>query len=487
MASERYDLVVIGAGAGGLTAARFAAQLGATVALVERDRIGGDCTWTGCVPSKSLIRVAKAAHEIRTAQRFGIATEAVSVRMDEVRRYVHGKVLQIYAPTTPEALEREGIDVILGPAAFVDAHTVRVGDRMLRGRRFLINTGATPAIPAIAGLNRVSYFTYHRIFDNDRLPDSLIVVGGGPLGMEIAQAYRRLGSRVTIVARRLLPRDDPEAADTIRRVFEGEGIRLVVGRATAIRPAPDDARAIVVSSDAGETRGDCLLIAAGRKPNVHDLALERAGVTYSEQGIVVDDRLRTNVRHIYAAGDVLGGEQFSHVAAWQAFEAARNALLPGSASGRPNPIAWVTFTDPEVAQVGLTESAARSRFGDRARIAQWRLSRVDRAVCDDDADGFIKLVMGPGGVIIGATIVAARAGEMSAEMSVAIARRLKVGDIATAIHAYPTYATALQQMAGEAATTGWIRSAQGRLVRRLMGFADGTRHTGGRVHAEDRR
>src|SRR2546425_8086131 len=170
MADERYEFVVIGAGAGGLTAARFAAQLGAKVALVERDRIGGDCTWTGCVPSKSLIRVAKAAHEIRTAQRFGIATEAFSVRMDEVLRYVHEKVSQIYASTTPEALEREGIDVILGPTAFVDAHNVRAGDHVLRGRRFLINTGATPAIPAIAGLDRVPYFTYHRIFDNERLP-----------------------------------------------------------------------------------------------------------------------------------------------------------------------------------------------------------------------------------------------------------------------------------------------------------------------------
>jgi pyruvate/2-oxoglutarate dehydrogenase complex dihydrolipoamide dehydrogenase (E3) component len=212
---------------------------------------------------------------------------------------------------------------------------------------------------------------------------------------------------------------------------------------------------------------------------VQDLALERAGVTYSERGIVVDDRLRTNVRHIFAAGDVLGGEQFSHVAGWQAFEAARNALLPGSDSGRPNPIAWTTFTDPEVAQVGLTEAAARDRFGDRLTIARWNLTRVDRAVCDDEVDGFIKIVATRRGVIVGATIVAARAGEMSGEMSVAIAKRLKVGDIATAIHAYPTYATAMQQMAGEMATSAWMSSTQGRVVRRLMGF-EGT-------HAENRR
>jgi pyruvate/2-oxoglutarate dehydrogenase complex dihydrolipoamide dehydrogenase (E3) component len=487
MAQERYDFVVIGAGAGGLTAARFAAELGAKVALVERDRIGGDCTWTGCVPSKSLIRAAKAAHEIRTAHRFGIATEPCVVRMDAVRQYINSKVLQIYAPTTPESLTREGIEVVLGPAQFVDAHTVRAGDRTLRGRRFLINTGATPAMPAIAGLDRVPYFTYHRIFDNDRLPESLIVVGGGPLGVEIAQAYRRLGSQVTLVGSRLLPRDDPEAAGTLRRVFEREGIRLVFARATAVRPADDERHALWVTTDSQEMRGDCLLIAAGRNPNVQDLALERAGVTHSERGITVDDRLRTSVRHIYAAGDVLGGDQFSHVAAWQAFQAARNALLPGRALGRPNPIAWVTFTDPEVAQVGLTEAQARNRFGDRVKVARWSLTRVDRAVCDDDADGFIKLVTNPDGGIIGATIVATRAGEVSAEISVAIARRLKVGDIATAIHAYPTYATAMQQIASGMATSGWISSTQGKIVRRLTGFASGTSPARGRAHAEDRR
>jgi pyruvate/2-oxoglutarate dehydrogenase complex dihydrolipoamide dehydrogenase (E3) component len=387
--------------------------------------------------------------------------------MDEVQRYINGRVLQIYAPTSPDSLAREGIDVVLGPAQFVDAHTVRAGDRLVQGRRFLINTGASPVIPSIAGLDGVPYLTYQRVFDNNRLPESLIVIGGGPLGLEIAQAYRRLGSHVTIVARRLLRRDDPEAAETIRRVFEREGITFVVARATAVR---QEGGTLVVIGDGHQSRGDCLLVAAGRKPNVQDLALDRAGVTFSERGIAVDDHLRTNVRHIYAAGDVLGGEQFSHIAAWQAFEATRNALLPGSTSGRPNPIAWTTFTDPEVAQVGFTESAARGRFGDRLTIARWNLTRIDRAVCDDEVDGFIKIVATGAGLIVGATIVAARAGEISGEISVAIANRLKVGDIATAIHAYPTYATAMQQMAGEMATSAWISSTQGRVARRLMGF-----------------
>lgn len=465
MSRADYDLAVIGAGAGGLTAARFAVRLGARVLLVERDRIGGDCTWTGCVPSKSLIRVAKAAHEIRTAQRFGVAGGPCTVDMTQVRDYVQRKVQEIYEPTAPDALKREGIDVALGPASFENDRTLRIGERSIVARRYLVCTGATPATPSIEGLDGTPHFTYHNIFDSPRLPASLIVIGGGPLGMELAQAFQRLGSQVTIVAPRLLPHDDPDAVDVLRRVFEREGVRLIHGRATSVRQGPTD---IVVASDTGgEARGECLLVAAGRRPNITGLALERAGVAHSERGIVVDDRLRTNVPHIYAAGDVLGGEQFSHVAGWQAFEATRNALLPGSTSGRPNPMAWVTFTDPEVAQVGLDEPSARKTLDDGVTVTRWDIAKVDRAKCDDDEDGFIKLLSDRRGTVVGATIVASRAGELSGEISLAIAQRLTVSDIATAVHAYPTYATALQQMTSQVATTRFTSSAVGRFIRRL--------------------
>jgi pyruvate/2-oxoglutarate dehydrogenase complex dihydrolipoamide dehydrogenase (E3) component len=463
-----YDLVIIGAGAAGLIAARFAARLGARVLLAERDRIGGDCTWTGCVPSKSLIRVAKAAHEIRTAQRFGVDAGSCTVNMTTVRNYVQRKVQEIYEPTSPEALGREGIDVALGPAAFENARTLRVGERSVVGRRFLVCTGATPVMPAIAGLEETPHCTYHNIFDLSRLPASLTIVGGGPLGMELAQAFQRLGSEVTILASRLLPHDDPDAAGILQRVFEREGVQWIRGRAIAVRQEP---HGIVVSSAAGsEVRAETILVAAGRQPNVEGLGLDRAGVAHSARGISVDDRLRTNVSHIYAAGDVLGGEQFSHVAGWQAFEAARNALLPGSSSGRVNPMAWVTFTDPEVAQVGLSEKAAREQLGETISVTTWDIARVDRAKCDDDEDGFIKLVSNRRGVLIGATIVAGRAGEMSGELSLAIAKGLSVGDVATAVHAYPTYATALQQMASQEATARWTSSAAGRVIARLLGF-----------------
>lgn len=467
-ARTSYDFVIIGAGAAGLIAARFAARLGARVLLAERDRIGGDCTWTGCVPSKSLIRVAKAAHEVRSAQRFGLQAASCTVDMSRVREYVQRKVQEIYEPTSPEALGREGIDVAMGPAAFENARTLRIGERSVVGRRFLVCTGATPVMPAIAGLEETPHCTYHNIFDLSRLPASLTIVGGGPLGMELAQAFQRLGSQVTILASRLLPHDDPDAGGVLQRVFDREGVQWIRGRAMAVR---QESHGIVVSSDAGgEVHAETILVAAGRRPNVEGLRLDCAGVAHSDQGISVDDRLRTNIPHIYAAGDVLGGEQFSHVAGWQAFEAARNALLPGSSSGRVNPMAWVTFTDPEVAQVGLSEAAAREQFGETITVTKWDIARVDRAKCDDDEDGFIKLVSNRRGVLIGATIVASRAGEISGELSLAIARGLRVGDVATAVHAYPTYTTALQQMASQETTARWTSSAAGRVIARLLGF-----------------
>jgi len=466
--AQPHDLAVIGAGAGGLIAARFAAKVGARVLLIEKERVGGDCTWTGCVPSKSLIRAAKAAHEIRTASRFGIGAPSCVVNMREVRDYVQRRVQEIYEPTSPEALSREGIDVALGPASFDDVRTIRVGDRLVTASRYLICTGARPSIPNVPGLSSVTYRTYHNIFDIDQLPASLAVIGGGPLGVELAQAFQRLGAAVTIVAARLLPHDDRDAARVIARVFAREGIRIVEGRAISVQ---SEGGAAVVSTDVGiDVEADMLLVAAGRRPNVEELGLDRAGIVHSPRGIVVDDRLRTNVPHIYAAGDVLGREQFSHVAGWQAFEATRNALLPGSASGRPNPMAWVTLTDPEVAQIGLSEAAARERHGDRVVVEQWDLPRIDRAKCDGDEDGFVKMVCDSDGTILGATIVAARAGELSGEISLAVAHGLTVGDMSTAVHAYPTYATALQQMASDMALARWTSSATGRLVHGLLGY-----------------
>lgn len=464
MNEHDFDLVIIGAGSGGLTAAGFAAQLGARVALVEKNRVGGDCTWTGCVPSKALLKVAKIAHNVRTASRYGVHTNPPVVAMEQVRKYVQGAVQQVYQFETPEELSQQGIEVVMGGARFLDPRTIAVGARTIRAKKFLLTTGARPVIPEIPGLNEVPFITYEQIFENDRLPNALIVVGAGPIGMEMAQAYRRLGCKVSVVATRLFPKEEPEARDVMRQVFEREGIEFTWGKALSARK---DGEVLKVPTDQGEASGDMLLIAAGRKPSVEGLDLEKAGVNYSATGISVDDRLRTNVKHIYAAGDVAGGLQFTHFAGWQAFQAVRNALLPGESSGFSELVPRVTFTDPEVAQVGLSEDQARAKFGDSVRVGRWDMGHTDRAVCEDDTDGFLKLVAKNDGAILGGTIVAGRAGEAITELIVAISQGMKVADIAGAIHAYPTYSTAVQQLTADMAIRNKVSGISGRVIRAL--------------------
>lgn len=458
---QEYDLVILGAGSGGLTAAGFAARLNASVALIEKVHVGGDCTWTGCVPSKALLKAAKIAHEARTAAHYGIRGAAPVTDMLRVREYVRSAIQAVYKFESPEELSKQGIDVIMGAARFLDAHTVAVQERTIRARTFLIATGAHPFTPPLEGIAQVPYWTYERIFDNDRLPARMIVIGGGPIGAEMAQAYQRLGSQVTVLDELLLPKEEPEARAALEQAFASEGIRVVRGLARSAREAGAD---VVVATDHEELRGDFLLVAAGRKPNVSGLDLEKAGVEFSNQGIPVDDQLRTNVKHIYAAGDVLGGHQFTHFAGWQAFQAVRNALLPGHASGFSDVVPWVTFTDPEVAHVGLTEAEARAKFGQPVRIAKWEMAHTDRAICDHDTGGFIKVVAKEDGVLLGATVVAARAGETITEFIHALRHNWKVADLAGAIHAYPTYSTAVQQLAAEMAIGNLLSGASGRVL-----------------------
>jgi pyruvate/2-oxoglutarate dehydrogenase complex dihydrolipoamide dehydrogenase (E3) component len=313
-------------------------------------------------------------------------------------------------------------------------------------------------------LNDVPYATYENIFDNELLPKVMIVVGGGPIGIELAQAYRRLGSEVTVVAERILPKEDPDVQQLMRSLLEGEGIQFVFEPAKSARK---DGRSIVIFTEHQEARGDLLLIAAGRKPMVDGLELEKAGIQYSPRGVPVDDRLRTNVKHIYAAGDVTGGYQFTHYAGWQAFQAVRNALLPGSSSGVTDLVPWVTFTDPEVAHVGLSEQQATSQFGNVIRIHRWNMARVDRAVCENDTSGFTKIITKEDGAIVGATVVAARAGETIVELIIAMKEKLKSKDLAGDIHPYPTYSTAVQQMAADIAVENLLAGVSGRLIRGL--------------------
>lgn len=461
MSSEKYDLAIIGAGSVGLIAADFAVKLGARVALLERDRIGGDCTWSGCVPSKSLLKVARVAHDLRTASTFGIQSQAPVVDMVQVREYLRSNIGKIYKGTTPEALRHKGMDILLGAVSFVDPDTLTVGEQRITAKKILIATGAEPVLPTLPGLGQVPFLTYRQIFENDRLPAAMVVIGGGPVGVEIAQAYQRLGTRVTIFSERLLQKEEPEASEILVRVFEREGLQIVSERAVSVMGFGN--RITVRSVD---RRIDCdlLLVAAGRKPTLEGLNLEAAGVTYSDKGINVNDHLQTSASTIYAAGDVLGGEQFSHLAGWQGFQAARNALLPGSSSGFPAVMPRITFTDPEVAQVGLTSAHALAAHPE-AVISTWPISKVDRAVCDNDCEGMIKIIASPTGTILGATIVGHRAGEAIMEIVMAMQNKLKASDLASTIHPYPTYNSGIQLLATEMAVEHSLTGISGRLLR----------------------
>ena len=467
MGEETYDLAIIGAGSTGLIAADFAVKLGARVALLERGRIGGDCTWTGCVPSKSLLKAAKVAHDMRTASRFGVQSQPPVVDMKQVREYLRSTVHQIYQGTTPEALRAKGLEVHLGPVGFVDAHTLLVGDTRLTSKKILIATGARPSTPPIDGLNDVRFSTYLDIFENDRLPETMVVIGGGPVGVELAQAYSRLGAKVTIFAEQLLAKEEPETSEILCQVFEREGMQVIAERAKSVSNVPGG---ISVQSLTHSQTCDLLLVAAGRIPTLDGLNLEAASVRYTEHGIEVNNELQTSTRHIYAAGDVLGGMQFSHLAGWQGFQAARNALLPGSSAGFSAAVPRVTFCDPEVAQVGQTEAEARKTHHDDVAVSTWPISKVDRAVCDGDQDGLMKLVTTKAGIVLGATIVAHRAGEAISELVFAMQHKLKISDIASTIHPYPTYSTGIQLLATEMSVEHALAGLSGKVLRAASQF-----------------
>ena len=471
--SASCDLVVLGAGSGGITAARFAARAGARVALIEKDRIGGDCTWTGCVPSKALLKVARVAHQACNASGFDLSETSVGpVDLKEVMDYVRRSISEVYRYETPEVLRQEGVDVRIGRARFEDANTLAVasveGETTVTAKKILLCTGARPTIPNLQGLSGVPYLTSEQVYDLEALPEHLLVVGGGPVGVEMAQAFRRLGSRVSLFQEsgRLLPRDEPEAAETLARILRNEGLGLHLGaRVTSVALGDGG---VLVLTDAGEVSGDTLLVATGRTPNVDTMDLLRAGVKFTEGGIPVDGSLRTNIKHIYAAGDVVGGPQFTHYAGYQAFIAARNALFPGASKGVAESVPWTTFTDPEVARAGPTEAEARNKYRDGdVGVRFVPMERVDRAVTESDTAGFIKVVHRKNGTVLGATVVAERAGEAVHEWVLAISNRLKMSDLAGTIHVYPTYSIANQQLASAYSVESFLNSRAGKLLKRM--------------------
>ena len=466
-----YDLLIIGAGSAGLTAARFARGLGLSVAMVEKSRVGGDCTWTGCVPSKALLKAAGVAHSMRTADCFGLPVAAPEIKLRDVMGRIRSVIAGIYGTESPEALASEGIDVIIGEARFTSPSTVDVEGQTLTARRFLICTGASPAIPPIPGLDSVEFHTYESVWEMDELPSSLAVVGAGAVGCEMAQAFARLGSEVTLIEAddRILPQEDPEVSGVISGRFADEGIQVLVGAgAESISPTGNGGAGVRIELGRGQSvEAYTLLAATGRRPNTDRLGLDTAGVAYGPEGITVDRYLRTSQKGIYAAGDVTGGAQLTHYAGWQGFMAVRNAFLPANTQAVRQQVPRATFTDPETAQAGLTEEEARERHGNRLMVSRWPLAEVDRALTDGEPGGFVKVVHLRNGRVLGTTIVAPRAGEMIHEWTLAIEKGIKLGDLARSMHVYPTYSMASQQLALRAASERLLSGRMGALLRRL--------------------
>lgn len=467
----RYDtdLAVIGAGSAGLTAARLAAWFGKRVVLIDKQRLGGDCLHYGCVPSKALIKASRVAHEARTADRWGLAPHDAPVDLGRVNARVADVIARVGALDDAAALGEHGVEVALGPTRFLDPHTLAVGTRRLTAKYVLVATGSAPVIPDVPGLVDVGFLTNEDVFALSTLPPRLCVLGGGPVGTELAQALARLGSEVTVLTRApgLLPREDPELVALLAGQFAAEGI-AVHGGVDVSGVTRDGGDVVVSIAGRPDLRVDRILCATGRRPNVDGLDLAAASVTYGPGGIPIDDRLRTNVRHVYAAGDVTGGPAYTHFAGYQAAHAVRNIAVPGSAAFDPGAVPAVTFTDPEVATVGRS-AAGLDAAGTPYDVVRFPYARHERALTDGELVGLIKILVGKDRRILGAHVAGHNAGELIGELTLALNRKLTVDHIVGSIHAYPTYSFALPIALHEFAT-GPRPSRALRLGRRLARF-----------------
>jgi pyruvate/2-oxoglutarate dehydrogenase complex dihydrolipoamide dehydrogenase (E3) component len=465
--ASRYNLVVIGAGTAGLVTAAGAAGLGAKVALIEKHWMGGDCLNVGCVPSKTLIRAARAAHEIRTAARFGIRVPEVDVDFAAVMERVRAVRAQISPHDSAARFRELGVDVFLGEGRFIDSESIQVGGQKLRFKRAVIATGARAAEPNIPGLRETGFLTNETVFNLTSLPARLAVIGGGPIGCELAQAFQRLGAQVTLFHNKshLLDREDADAARVVQEQFVREGIKLVLDARLARVEARDAEKLIHFEvPERGSIRNgaeqrdalrlteprsdafDALLIGAGRAPNVEGLNLEGVGVEFdSKRGVCVNDNLRTTNSRIFAAGDVCMDWKFTHAADFAARIVIQNALFFGRKKLSALRMPWATYTSPEIAHVGLCERDAEMR-GIALDTYVHPLDKVDRAITDGATEGFAKIhVRQSTDEILGATIVAPHAGDLISEVSVAMSARLGLSKLASVIHPYPTFAEAVRK------------------------------------------
>ena len=450
---RRYDLVIVGMGSAGMTAAEFASTLPIKVAAVERGRLGGDCLWTGCVPSKALLASAKVAHHMRTAGTFGIAPvepEIDTAKVFDRIRHVQQRIAA--TDDSPQRFRDElGVDLIEGTARLTGPTTLDVDGERVEARFVLLATGSRPLIPPIEGLAEAGHLDSESIWELDRAPRSLVILGGGPIGIEMAQGFQRLGVPVTVLekAERILGRDEPELAERLLGLVRAEGADVRLGT-EAVRVTVEDGMKVVHTAGGERFAAHEIVVAVGRQPNVEGLGLEDVGIATTGKGITVDAGLRTSVDSVSAAGDVAGRDLFTHAAGFEAVRAVRNMVFPGQSKSEYD-VPWCTFTDPELAHAGLTAQEARERFGPGdVEVHRHELTHSDRARADGTEEGLIHVVTHKDRVV-GAHILAASAGELIGELALAIDQGLKLADVGSVIHVYPTLATEIGKVGAEAA------------------------------------
>jgi pyruvate/2-oxoglutarate dehydrogenase complex dihydrolipoamide dehydrogenase (E3) component len=458
------DICVIGAGSGGLSVAAAAAAFGVPVVLIEKGKMGGDCLNYGCVPSKALLAAAKRAQAMRAGAAFGVASQRPAVDFVKVHGHVHGVIAAIAPNDSKERFAGLGVRVIEGEARFKDKQTVAVGDLEVKARRFVVATGAAPAAPPIPGLDQIAYLTNETVFDLTVCPEHLLIIGAGPVGLEMAQAFRRLGAAVTVIeAATALANDDPECAAVVLDQLAREGITIRAGT-NVLRVEPGAKPRVVVANAGGEETIEAshLLVATGRRPNLDGLDLAAAGIKTGPRGILVNKRLRTSNRRVYAVGDVAGGPQFTHVANYHAGLVIRNVLFRLRARVDANVVPRVTYTDPELAHVGISEAQAGKR---RIRVLRWPYHENDRAQAERETRGHIKVVTGERGQVLGATIVGAHAGELIVPWTLAVTQGLNIRAFAEVVMPYPT----LAEIGKRAAVTYFAGSLTKPFVQRIIG------------------
>jgi len=460
MSTYDVDALVIGGGAAGLTASGIAANFGAKTMMIERERLGGDCTWTGCVPSKVLLKAGKVAKQIREAGKYGLIDQEPDIDFKKVIEHVHQTRRDIYKEADrPEIFEKMGIEVVTGEARFTDDHSVRIrkqdgASRIVSARYIFICTGASAFVPPIPGIDEVPYLTNETLFEISSLPEKLTIIGAGPIGTEMAQAMNRLGAEVTVIdmANRILTNDNAELGRMLHSYLEAEGITYELG--TEIKGVEKQDGAILATiqqegQSEKKVQSDQLLLATGRRANVEELALNKAGIDHSPKGVEVDDKCRTSQSHIYACGDITGRYQFTHMSEHMAKVATTNALLKVPMKIDAEHVPWVTYTDPELGHIGATETELKT--GDiKYEVYRFPFSKIDRAVTDAKSEGLIKIFAKSwSGKILGASILGERAGELISEYAVAMKNGVTLRKLADTIHPYPSYGLGARRAADQ--------------------------------------